>query len=65
MPAQFPHTPLEVKVALLYNGLQIPPAILDQLQKEDSGWNWGRKGGAGPAGGRYFELVTPAASPPV
>lgn len=65
MPAQFPHTPLEIKVALLYNGLQIPPVILDQLQKEEGGWSWGRKGGAGPAGGRYFELVTPASSPRV
>ncbi len=65
MLAQFPHSPLEVKVALLYDGLQIPPAILDQLQKEESGWSWGRKGGAGPAGGRYFELVTPTTSPRV
>ncbi len=58
-------SPLEVKVALLYDGLQIPSPILDQLQRDDPGWSWGRKGGAGPAGGRYFELVTPKESPRV
>ncbi len=55
-------SPLEVKVALLYYGLQIPPPILTQLQQEDPAWNWGRTGGAGPAGGRYFELVTASTS---
>ncbi|OLS15661.1 MAG: radical SAM protein, MSMEG_0568 family [Promethearchaeota archaeon CR_4] len=58
-------TPLEVKVALLYDGLQIPPPILTQLQAGGHIWNWGRKGGAGPAGGRYFKLVTPSSSQPV
>ncbi len=57
--------PLEVKVALLYYGLQISPPILAQLQQEDPTWNWGRKGGAGPAGGRYFELVTSNTAPRV
>lgn len=53
------HTPLEIKVALLYYGLQIPPKILKLLGKERDGWNWGRSTGAGPAGGRYFELLAP------
>ncbi len=55
-------TPLEKKVALLYYGLRIPPAIVFQLQEGDEAWNWGRKGGAGPAGGRYFKLVNPRSS---
>ena len=36
------HTPLEVKVALLYYGLQIPPMILKLLGKRRDGWHWGR-----------------------
>jgi len=62
MPPQKHPTPLEVKVALLYHGLQILPPMLSQLQAGDNAWSWGRKGGAGPAGGRYFKLVTPIPS---
>ncbi|HMF32118.1 MAG TPA: radical SAM protein [Candidatus Lokiarchaeia archaeon] len=60
MPAP---TLLEVKVALLYHGLQIPPKLIAQLNREDPNWQWGRKGGAGPAGGRYFLITTPKAEP--
>ncbi len=56
------YTPLETKVALLYYGLQIPPTIVSQLQEGEEAWNWGRKGGAGPVGGRYFRLESPHTS---
>jgi radical SAM protein (TIGR04043 family) len=51
-------SPLEVKVALLYYGLQIPPQIVEQLKMDDPSWHWGRRSGAGPAGGRYFYILT-------
>jgi radical SAM protein (TIGR04043 family) len=43
------------KVDLLLNGLRITQNFLDTVQIYSKGdWDKGRKGGAGPAGGRYF-----------
>jgi radical SAM protein (TIGR04043 family) len=43
-----------IKANLLWNGLYIPEQILDKIQKKGILRSLGRKGGAGPAGGRYF-----------
>ena len=43
------------KVNLLLNGLRITQKFLDSVKQYSKGeWERGRKGGAGPAGGRYF-----------
>ncbi len=42
------------KIVLLLNGLRITQKFLDKIQQYESDFNKGRKGGAGPAGGRYF-----------
>ncbi len=43
------------KVNLLLSGLRITQKFLDTIrQYSDGEWQKGRKGGAGPAGGRYF-----------
>jgi hypothetical protein len=43
------------KVNLLLNGLRITQKFLDSVKQYSKGeWVKGRKGGAGPAGGRYF-----------
>lgn len=47
---------LKVKCELLCNGFIISNRLLDKLHQEGRSLNLGRKGGAGPAGGRYFEF---------
>ena len=42
------------KVVLLLNGVRITEKFLKKIQQYESSFNKGRKGGAGPAGGRYF-----------
>ena len=41
---------------LLCNGIIIKEETLDRLEKAGHSFNFGRKGGAGPAGGRYFRF---------
>ena len=41
---------------LLCNGIIIKKETLDRLEKAGHSFNFGRKGGAGPAGGRYFRF---------
>ncbi len=41
---------------LLCNGVIIKEETLDRLKNEGHIFNFGRKGGAGPAGGRYFRF---------
>lgn len=41
---------------LLCNGIIITEKTLDRLEKAGHSFNFGRKGGAGPAGGRYFRF---------
>jgi len=43
-------------VELLCNGIIIKEETLDRLEKAGHSFNFGRKGGAGPAGGRYFRF---------
>lgn len=47
---------LQVKVELLCNGIIIKEETLDRLEKTGHSFNFGRKGGAGPAGGRIFRF---------
>ncbi len=47
---------LRIKVELLSNGIIIKEETLDRLEKAGHSFNFGRKGGAGPAGGRYFRF---------
>jgi len=43
-------------VELLCNGIIIKEETLDRLEEAGHSFNFGRKGGAGPAGGRYFRF---------
>ena len=45
-----------IKTALLCQGLIVSAELLSKLEDEGRPLNMGRKGGAGPAGGRYFEF---------
>ncbi|MHA1900391.1 MAG: radical SAM protein [Promethearchaeota archaeon] len=47
---------LRVKVELLCNGIIIADETLKRLKNEGLEFNFGRKGGAGPAGGRFFRF---------
>ncbi|MHA2001949.1 MAG: radical SAM protein [Promethearchaeota archaeon] len=47
-----------MKCDLLSEGLFIPENILEKLTKLQKDFNLGRKGGAGPAGGRYLRFST-------
>ncbi|QEE16654.1 radical SAM protein [Promethearchaeum syntrophicum] len=48
---------LRIKVELLCNGIIIKEETLNRLEKAGHSFNFGRKGGAGPAGGRYFRFL--------
>ncbi|MFW9898315.1 MAG: radical SAM protein [Candidatus Thorarchaeota archaeon] len=48
------HTALKLKTKLLCYGLYLDENLFEYYQKQ--GINYGRKGGAGPLGGRYFIL---------
>ena len=48
------HAVLRMKTELLCKGLYLDKALIDYYNKE--GISYGRKGGAGPLGGRYFIL---------
>ena len=45
---------LRLKTELLCKGLVLDGSLIDHYEKQ--GLNYGRKGGAGPLGGRYFLL---------
>jgi radical SAM protein (TIGR04043 family) len=49
-----PTASLERKTELLCKGVYLKPDLMDYY--EDQGLSFGRKGGAGPLGGRYFTL---------
>lgn len=49
---------LETKITLLCEGIIIPQNLIEDLKKRGIIFNLGRKGGAGPAGGRYFKFST-------
>ena len=43
-----------LKIRLLINGLRIDKQFYETMKKRGIDFYRGRKGGAGPAGGRYF-----------
>ncbi|MCF2140666.1 MAG: radical SAM protein [Candidatus Lokiarchaeota archaeon] len=47
---------LEMKAEMLCNGLEISESTIKQIQLKGISFDFGRKGGAGPAGGRYFKF---------
>lgn len=47
---------LRWKIDLLCNGLEISEKTIEKINKKGISFDLGRKGGAGPAGGRYFIL---------
>jgi radical SAM protein (TIGR04043 family) len=47
---------LRLKTELLTHGIIVSTKLLEALEKSGKPLNLGRKGGAGPAGGRYFEF---------
>lgn len=50
------HTILRQKTDLLCNGLYLDEKLIDLYKKHGINIDFGRKGGAGPSGGRYFYL---------
>ncbi|WP_371804260.1 radical SAM protein [Candidatus Lokiarchaeum ossiferum] len=49
---------LETKITLLCEGIIISQDLIEDLKRRGIQFNLGRKGGAGPAGGRYFKFST-------
>ncbi|WP_457558976.1 radical SAM protein [Candidatus Harpocratesius sp.] len=47
---------LELKADMLCNGLEISDETINRIRARGISFDFGRKGGAGPAGGRYFKF---------
>lgn len=47
---------LKLKVEMLCNGLEIEESTIEKIKEKGIQFDFGRKGGAGPAGGRYFKF---------
>lgn len=56
---------LKLKTELLCKGLFIDQALIDHYKKEGINIEFGRKGGAGPLGGRYFKFDVPNQRKPI
>ncbi|MFW9865240.1 MAG: radical SAM protein [Candidatus Thorarchaeota archaeon] len=50
------HQALRIKTELLCKGLYLDETLIDHYKKQGIQIDYGRKGGAGPSGGRYFLL---------
>ncbi|MFW9940453.1 MAG: radical SAM protein [Candidatus Thorarchaeota archaeon] len=50
------HQALRIKTELLCKGLYLDEKLIDQYKAQGINIDYGRKGGAGPSGGRYFLL---------
>jgi len=50
------HQAFKIKTELLCKGLYLNPELIDHYKKQGLDIDYGRKGGAGPSGGRYFLL---------
>ncbi|GAB4312751.1 MAG: hypothetical protein Kow0069_13580 [Promethearchaeota archaeon] len=51
---------MELKTELLCKGVAPSESYLKQLQSRGETFSWGRSGGAGPTGGRYFAIRNPS-----
>ncbi|TFF99694.1 MAG: hypothetical protein EU541_04300 [Promethearchaeota archaeon] len=56
---------LEKKSELLCKGLFIDQELIDHYKKQGINIDFGRKGGAGPLGGRYFKFDSPSQEKPI
>jgi len=56
---------LKLKTELLCKGLYIDQALIDHYKKQGINIEFGRKGGAGPLGGRYFKFDVPNQQEPI
>ncbi|MHA1777043.1 MAG: radical SAM protein [Promethearchaeota archaeon] len=47
----------KMKTEMLCNGLQITEQTIEKIRAKGIKFDFGRRGGAGPAGGRYFKFI--------